>query len=211
MVRKLSLFAAVCLCIALARFVPAAPLSAPTVTSTTRAIPLPNTSQAASEPAIHLMNGDEFTAFLGRLDSGVIDWKAQVKRVDVRLLGLDPHEFEQTERSQTLCVQALDDTREDLQKLAQKQTLKLDFLLLVDLNDLARSLDEFNRDLADPPSLNTNDIRRSLGYARQLLNVETDLASQTVRFQHHVLAYASLVDATLDQSAEETAPQQPTR
>src|SRR5579862_9315572 len=100
-----------------------------------------------SDPALRLMSDDEFTLFLRRLDTGVLHWKGQLSQIDIRSLILDQQEGAQLQRSHDLCLQSLDNARKEIHRLSQKQTLKLDFLLLVDLDDLARNLDELNRDL----------------------------------------------------------------
>lgn len=207
MLRQISCLIAVCMVPYFAAGISAEPSTTPAVSIPGQGLLRsagPADVQTDTQSAAHLMNADEFNSFLSSLDSGILQWRSQIKSVGVRSLGLDPHEFLQMQRSQHLCLQAIEDTHEEIHKLSEKQTLKLDFLLLIDLNDLARTLDEFDRDLADPPATGEMNIRKSLGYARQLMNVETSLASENVQFQHHVLAYASLADATLDQSAENT-------
>jgi hypothetical protein len=154
-----------------------------------------------SDPAPHWMNNDEFTLFLGKLDTGVLAWKAQLKSHDLKSLGLDPQESVELERSYNLCVQSLDNTREEIEKLLQKQTLKIDFLLLVDLNDLARNLDGLDRDLANSMTAGGNiDAQKSLRYAREVLGIDLALAPYNAEFQHHVLAFAGIIDATLDEA-----------
>jgi hypothetical protein len=157
-----------------------------------------------AHPALHLMNNSEFAIFLKRLDLGVIQWKTQLRNVDLKSLGLDHRESKELNRSYNLCLQALDNTREEIQKLSQKQTLKLDFLLLVDLNDLARNLDGLNRDLADPVTLReSSGTQKSLGYAREVLGIDVALAPHVNEFQHHVLAFAGVIDATLDRAEQD--------
>jgi hypothetical protein len=98
-------------------------------------------------------------------------------------------------------VQSLDNTREEIEKLLQKQTLKIDFLLLVDLNDLARNLDGLDRDLANSMTAGGNiDAQKSLRYAREVLGIDLALAPYNAEFQHHVLAFAGIIDATLDEA-----------
>jgi hypothetical protein len=158
-------------------------------------------------PALHLMNNTEFALFLKRLDVDAVRWKVQLSHVDVRSLGLDRQEGEEVEKSYSQCLQSLDNTREEIQKLSQKQTLKLDFLLLVDVNDLARSLDGLNRDLANMTPGDNTSAQKSLGYAREVLGIDAALAAPTAEFQHHVLAFATVIDATLDQVGQD--PVQP--
>jgi hypothetical protein len=164
----------------------------------------PRAPIAEARPALHLMNNTEFALFLKRLDVGVTQWKAQLRNVDVKSLGLDNRESMELKRSYTLCLQALDNTHEEIQKLAQKQTLKLDFLLVVDLNDLARNLDGLNRDLVDRmSSRESSRAQKSLGYAREVLGIDAALAPHMTEFQHHVLAFAGVIDATLDRSEQD--------
>ncbi len=150
------------------------------------------------------MNNGEFALFLRRLDMGASHWKAQLRSVDVKSLRLEHHESEELQRSYGLCLQSIDNTREEIQKLSQKQTLKLDFLLLVDLNDLARNLDGLNRDLADPLTVGrTRTAQKSLGYAREVLGIDAALTPHIAEFQHHVLAFAEVIDDTLDRTGQD--------
>ena len=153
-------------------------------------------------PALHLMSKNEFALFLRRLDTGVLRWKVQLSHVDVRSLSLDRHEGEELERGYNLCLQSLDNTREEIRKLSQKQTLQLDFLLLVDLNDLARNLDGFNRDLASATAGGSPTAQKSLGYAREVLGIDSALAPHIAEFQHHILAFAGVIDAALDRTEQ---------
>ncbi len=156
-----------------------------------------------NHPALHLMNNTEFALFLKRLDIGALRWKSQLRNVDVKSLGLEHRETEELERSYNLCLQALDNTREEIQKLSQKQTLRLDFLLLVDLNELARNLDALNRDLTDPVTVGgSSTAQKSLGYAREVLGIDVALAPHLVEFQHHLLAFAGVIDTARDRSGQ---------
>jgi len=160
-----------------------------------------------SGPAPHLLNTGEFALFLGKLDTGVLAWKAQLKSHDVKSLGLDVQESEELEKSYNLCLQSLDNTREEIEKLLQKQTLKLDFLLLVDLNDLGRNLDGLDRDLANTMTDGRNiAAQKSLRYAREVLSIDVALAPYNAGFQHHVLAFAGVIDATLDEADQDSDP-----
>lgn len=158
-----------------------------------------------SGPAPHLLNNGEFTVFLRKLDTGALAWKAHLKGHDPRSLGLDVQESEQLERSYDLCLQSIDNTREEIEKLLQKQTLKLDFLLLVDLNDLGRNLDGLDRDLANAMSDGRNiAAQKSLRYAKEVLSIDAALAPYNAEFQHHVLAFAGVIDATLDEADQDS-------
>jgi hypothetical protein len=162
---------------------------------------------AETHPALHLMSDGEFALFLGRLDSSVLRWKAQLRHLDVKTLGLETRESDDLGRSYNRCVQALDNTQEEIQKLSRKQRLELDFLLLMDLNDLARNLDGFNRDLASPLSLGRRGSdHRSLGYAREVLGIDVALEPMIVEFEHHLLAFAGAIDETHERTQEGADP-----
>ena len=151
-------------------------------------------------PTLHLMSNNEFALFLTRLDTGLLRWKVQLSHVELRSLRLDRQEVEELGRSYHLCLQSLDDTREEIQKLSQKQTLQIDVLLLVDLNDLARNLDGLDRDLANVTEGGSLTAQKSLGYAREVLGIDTALAPHIAGFQHHILAFAGVIDAALDRT-----------
>src|SRR6267143_5899815 len=113
----------------------------------------PHTTQlptGQTHPALHLMNDSEFAIFLKRLDTDVLRSQAQLKKMDMKSLNLGVQENEELARSYTRCLQSLDNTREEIQKLSQKQTLKLDLFLLIDLNELARNVDALDQSLMNP-------------------------------------------------------------
>jgi hypothetical protein len=156
--------------------------------------------------ALHLMTDSEFLLFLKQLDTATLQWQTQLKRVDVKSLDLDPRESGELLRSYSLCLRSLENTREEVQSLSQKQTLRSDLLLLVDLNDLTRNLDWLDRDIANAAGAKkASTTQKSLGYAREILEIETALAMHATAFQHHVFAYAKVIDATLDQTEKEPA------
>jgi hypothetical protein len=176
------------------------------------AIPAPahaRQDQAEQAPlAPHLMNDGEFALFLKQLDTGVLRWEAQLKDVDVKSLALDPRDGEDLARSFDLSLRSMENTREEVQKLLLKQTLRCDFLLLVDLNDLARNLDGLDRDLANPESSRENSAAlKSLRYAKEVLSMDAALAPKLTQFQRHLLALAGVIDASLEETDEE--PDQP--
>jgi hypothetical protein len=157
-----------------------------------------------THPGLHLMSDGEFGRFLDRLDTEAGHWRAELGNVDVDSLALEPRESDELERSYNRCLQALDNTQEEIRQLSRKQMLKLDFLLLVDLNDLARNLDALNRDLANPLSAGARSAaHKSLGYAREVLNVDVALEPMIVEFEHHVLAFAGVIDATLERARQD--------
>ena len=182
-------------------------ISVPAFAHTTQ---IPSSQFAASQPqpVLRLMNDREFSAFLVRLDSDLVRSEQQLKKMDVKSLSLDAQDKRDLERSYSQCLQSLDDTRDEIQKLSQKQTLKLDLYLLIDLNDLARTLDAMDEVLLNPATVGgTSGAQKSLGYAREVLNIDGTLAAETSTFQHHFIAFTGVVDATLDQS--EPDPSQP--
>jgi len=175
------------------------------------AIPAPgHARQAQTEQAPlapHLMNDGEFALFLKQLDTGVLRWEAQLKDVDVKSLALDSQESEELARSYDLSLRSMENTREEIQKLLLKQTLRCDFLLLVDLNDLARNLDGLDRDLANPDSgRGDSAARKSLLYAKEVLGMDAALAPKLTQFQRHLLAFTGVIDASLEADEEPDQP-----
>jgi hypothetical protein len=170
--------------------------------------------QVATAPpkpvALRLMSDTQFTTFLGRLDSELLRSELQLKKMDVKSVSLDLQEKQELGRSYARCLQSLEDTREEIQKLLQKQTLKLDLFLLIDLNQLARDLDSLDEGLMSPAAVSgTSGAQKSMGYARQVLGIDGALAAEISTFQHHFIAFTGIVDATLDQP-EQDASQPPT-
>ena len=169
----------------------------------------PDAPEAPAEPQpLRLMSDGEFSLFLTRLDAGMTRWKVQLGQMDVGSLSADQEESTELGRSYHLCLKSLDGARKEIQSLSQKQTLRLDFLLLVDLNDLARNLDEFNRNLIDVNGARVGIARKSLSYARGVLSMDAALALCVGEFQRHILAYAGLIDAMLDQTKQRADPPQ---
>jgi len=162
------------------------------------------------QPALRLMNDTQFATFLGRLDSAMLRSQVQLKKMDVQSLSLDVQEREELQRSHERCLQSLDNTREEIQKLLQKQTLKLDLFLLIDLNELARNLDSLDQGLVNTVAVSTSSQnQKSLGYARQVLGIDVALATDISTFQHHFLAFTGVIDATLDQADSDASLSQP--
>ena len=164
----------------------------------------PHTTQfvpGQAQPALHLMNDSEFAIFLKRLDTDMLSAQAQLKKMDVKSLNLGLQESQELERSYGRCLQSLDNAREEIQKLSLKQTLKLDLFLLIDLNELARNVDALDQALMDPAAVGgSNGAQKSLGYAKEVLSIDAALATDISTFQHHFLAFAGVIDATLDQA-----------
>jgi hypothetical protein len=159
---------------------------------------------------LRLMSDTEFSTFLQRLDSDLLRAQLQMKKMDVRSLRLDLQEERDLSRSYDRCLQSLDNTRDEVQKLSQKQTLKMDLFLLIDLNQLARNLDALDEALVNPAAANgTTGVQKSLGYAREVLSIDGALATQISTFQHHFIAFTGVVDATLDQADPDAPEPQP--
>ena len=162
-----------------------------------------------AQPVLRLMNDREFSTFLEHLDSKLLRAQLQLKKMDVKSLSLDLQEKQDLVRSYGQCLQSLDNTRDEIQKLSQKQTLKLDLFLLIDLNELARNLDALDEVLINPVFVNgTSAARKSLGYAREVLSIDGALAKQISTFQNHFIAFTGVIDATLEQPGQdESQPQ----
>src|ERR1700685_3508598 len=92
---------------------------------------LPAQPAQPGQPVLRLMNEDEFAAFLGRLDSQLVRSQEQLKKMDVRSVSADADEKLELEKSHARCLESLDNTRNEIQRLSQKQTLKLDLFLLI--------------------------------------------------------------------------------
>jgi len=157
-----------------------------------------------AQPVLRLMNDREFAAFLVRLDSDLLRSEQQLEKMDVKSLSLDAQDKLDLERSYSQCLQSLRDTRVEIQKLSQKQTLKLDLFLLIDLNELARTLDAMDEVLLNPVAVSgTSGAQKSLGYAKEVLSIDGALATDISMFQHHFIAFTGVVDATLEQSEQD--------
>jgi hypothetical protein len=171
-----------------------------------------NTHQSGSvqtHPALHLMNDSEFATFLKRLDTDMLRSQVQLRNMDVKSLSLDLQQSEEMERSYNRCLESLDNAREEIQKLTQKQTLKLDLFLLIDLNELARSLDVLDQGLVNPVAVGgSSAAQKSLGYGREVLSIDAALARHITEFQHHFLAFTGVIDATLDKAEHDPAQPQ---
>lgn len=166
-------------------------------------------AKGQAQPVLRLMNDREFAAFLVRLDSDLIRSQQELEKMDVKSLNLAAQDRRDLERSYSQCLQSLDDTRDEIQKLSEKQTLKLDLYLLIDLNDLARTLDAMDEVLLNPATVNgTSGAQKSLSYAREILNIDGTLATQISTFQHHFIAFTGVVDATLEQTEPDASQPQ---
>lgn len=172
----------------------------PAFANTTHYAPATGATQQ-SQPVLRLMNDREFSAFLDRLDANLLRSEMQLKKMDVKSMRLDAEQQQEFQRSYGQCLQSLDNTRDEIQKLAQKQTLKLDLYLLIDLNELARNLDALDEMLVNPAATSgASGAQKSLGYAREVLGIDGALAADISTFQHHFIAFTGVVDASLDQN-----------
>jgi len=150
--------------------------------------------------ALRLMSDSQFATFLERLDAELLRSQLHLKKMDVKSLSPDLQAKQELQRSYAQCLQSLDNTRDEIQKLSQKQTLKLDLFLLIDLNELARNLDALDEVLVNPASSSgASGAQKSLGYAREVLSIDGALASEISTFQHHFIAFTGIVDASLEQ------------
>ncbi len=160
-----------------------------------------STVASPDTPGLRLMNNNEFNQFLKRVDADVVNWKARLKTFNLAALGAEPQEEKQLRSSYVLSVQALENMRTDIRALSRQQSLKLDLMLLVDLNGLARSLDRLSSDLANPAAARQPAAaRKSLGWAREVLAMDTALAAHLAAIQQHSLALAGLMDAAVERS-----------
>ncbi len=165
--------------------------------------------RAADGPGLRLMNNTEFSQFLKRLDADIVTWQARLKKFRLDSLGAEPQEEKQLRSSYTLSMQALENARSDIRSLARQQSLKLDLILMVDLNGLARSLDRLSSDLTNSVSVRQPAAaRKSLGWAREALAIDTGLAAHIAAVQQHVLAFAGLLDAAVERAELEARQSQ---
>jgi hypothetical protein len=163
-------------------------------------IPASQFATAQPPPALRLMNDTEFATFLQRLDAGLLRSELQMKKMDLRSLKLDAQETEELGRTYERCLDSIEGTRDEIQKLSQKQTLKLDLFLLIDLHQLARNLDLLDASLVNSATANpTAGVQKTLAYAHEVLGIDGSLSTEISMFQHHFVAFTDVVDATLDQ------------
>ncbi len=163
---------------------------------------------AAEAPGLRLMNDTEFNQFLKRLDADIVAWQGRLKTFHLQSLGAEPLEEKALRSTYKVSMRALENTRNDIQALTRQQTLKLDLMLMVDLNGLARSLDRLTSDLTNPLTVHEpTAARRSLSWAREVLAMDMALAAHVGAIQQHALALAGVLDAAVER-AELNAPQQ---
>ncbi len=154
---------------------------------------------AAGAPGLRLMNDTQFSQFLKRLDADIVAWQGRLKTLHLHSLAADPQEEKALRSTHMLSMQALENARNDIQALTRQQTLKLDLMLMVDLNGLARSLDRLSSDLINPLSIHEpTAARKSLSWGREVLAMDTGLAAHVGAIQQHVLGLAGVLDAALE-------------
>jgi hypothetical protein len=164
------------------------------------AVTTPSTP-AAPPTALHMMSDSEFVSFLKRLDTEMVRSQTQLRAMDLRSLSRDAQESEELLRSYNRSLESLDNARDEVRMLMEKQTLRLDLFLLIDLNELARSLDALDQGLVSPGAVgDARAIQKSVDYGRQVLSIDSAIAHQTIEFQHHFLAFTGVIDAAIDQA-----------
>ena len=171
-------------------------------------IPASQFTSGQPQASLRLMNDAEFGTFLQRLDLELVHAQSQMKKMDMRLVNLDAQGKQDLLRSYERCLESLEDSRDEIQKLEQKQTLKLDLFLLIDLNALARNLDALDETLVNSAASNGATAQKPLIYAREVLGIDGALATQISSFQHHFIAFTGVVDATLQQGDADDADSQ---
>lgn len=147
--------------------------------------------------ALRVMDTMQVSRFLKMLDTDLVKWEARLRKLDVASLGVEFQEQKEIESIYDSCLEALDSIREDITKLSEKQTPKLDLLLLLDLNALARNLDGLSVNLASPLTLQEmSAVKKSLGWAKDVLEINKELSLHITAFQYHLFALAALQDTT---------------
>lgn len=163
------------------------------------ASPTPQQTPASSDDAVlREMDSREFNRFLKMLEASVAAWQIRIKNIDVSTLGMKYREQEEIGKRYDSCLGLLERIRNEITRLSQEQTLKLDLLLLIDLNVLARNLDGLSVNLASPlTAQGTSAAHKSLGWAQEVLVIDEELAAHITEFQYHLLALVGVWDTTL--------------
>jgi hypothetical protein len=158
---------------------------------------------SSNNAVLRAMDSREFRGFLKMLETDVATWQARLKNIDVARLGVEYQEQEEIERRYDSCREALERIRDEVTKLSQDQTPKLDLLLLIDLNALARNLDGLSVNLASPLTVQgTNAAQKSVGWAQEVLGIDEELAPRITEFQYHALALAGVWEAALEKTQQ---------
>ncbi|MGH9775680.1 MAG: hypothetical protein ACRD50_12110 [Candidatus Acidiferrales bacterium] len=159
----------------------------------------------SDQPTLHLMSNSEFTLYLDRLEFDLSAAQNQIGAMDFNGLGLSGQDKKDIEQGRALCLEAIEHSHSEVARLREKQTLKFDFLLLVDLNELVRDFDRLESDLANPASPRSAEQKASLGYARKVLELDKAMAPRLAEFEQHVLAFAGVMDAAFDNADQNPA------
>jgi hypothetical protein len=147
---------------------------------------------------LRAMDSRQFDRFLKMLDADVAKWQARLKRIDVIKLEVEYQEREEIVRRYDSCQETLERIRDEVTNLSQDQTMKLDLLLLIDLNALARNLDGLSVNLASPLTVQgISATQKSLGWAEEVLGIDEELAPRITEFQYHAIALAEVWEAPL--------------
>jgi hypothetical protein len=158
---------------------------------------------SSNNAVLRTIDSGQFHRFLKMLETDVATWQARLKTIDVIRLGVERQEQEEIERRYDSCQEALERIRDEVTKLSQDQTLKLDLLLLIDLNALARSLDGLSVNLASPLTVQVaSAAQKSLGWAQEVLGIDEELAPRITEFQYHALALAGVWEAALEKAQQ---------
>jgi hypothetical protein len=169
------------------------------------AAPMTQAAPASSSTATpQAMDMREFNHFLKVLDSDAMGWHGRLKSIDIADLGMEYQEQDEVARRYNFCQETLDRIQDEIAQLSQNQTLKLDLLLLIDLNALARSLDGLSVDLASPlTALAKSAEHASIGWAQEVLDIDQELARLITEFQYQTLAFAGVLETALDKAHQE--------
>jgi hypothetical protein len=157
----------------------------------------------SSDDVLRAMDPRQFNRSLKLLDAVVASWQERLKSIDFNRLRVEYKEREEIERRYDSCQEALESIRVEVTQLSQDQTLKLDLRLLIDLNTLARNLDGLSVNLASP--LTAQDMsaaQESIGWAKEVLRIDEELARRITDFQYHALTLAGVWDAALETSQQ---------
>ena len=170
--------------------------------SSNPAAPAPEVQEipaSSNNAVLRAMDSRQFHLFLKILEKDVATWQARLKSIDLISLRLEAQEQEEIERRYDFCQEVLERIQDEVTKLSQDQTLKLDLLVLVDLNALARNLDALSVDLASPFTVQgTSAAQNSLGCAKVVLRIDEELAPHITEFQYYALALAGVWETALE-------------
>lgn len=156
------------------------------------------TPVSSNNAVLRAMDSRQFHNFLKTLDSDLVIWQARLNSIDVKRLAVGYREQEEIERRYDSCQEAVKHVRDEVTKVSQDQTLKLDILLLIDLNALARNLDGLTVNLASPITAEgLSAAQESLEWAKQALRIDEELAPRIAALQYHTLELAGVWETAL--------------